>query len=177
MNCPKCGKQNADGAKFCIKCGSSLEGPASNADASPALAAVPEEQSILKNKIFLVALAVVFIVLAAGGISSSSQSTPSGAVKKMIKSIEAGNYSSYRNSYSAEGLEMANTLSFDLKVFLEESKKKVEQKEGIKEIEITKETIKGDEAEVCYKIEYGNKSIEETCDDLVKENGDWKIPF
>jgi len=178
MNCPKCGKQNADEAKFCIKCGSALGGGASGVNASPALAAVPEEQSILKNKFFLISLAAVFIVLAAGEISLSPQSnTPSGAVKKLVQSVEAGNYSSYRNSYSEDGLKMAGALGLDLKDVLDEAQRGIKQKEGVKKIDITKENITGDTAEVCYKIEYGNSSTEETCNNLVKEKGEWKIPF
>ena len=174
MNCPKCGNQNADNAKFCIKCGSPLTSVPAGSQPS---AAAPGEQSILKNKVFLVCLGVVLIVLAAGGFSLSADNTPSGAVKKAVRSVETGNYNAFRSSFSKDALEMFETIRQDPKVLFEEVKAETEKKQGVKSLEITKETINGEKAEFCSKLTYGDGSIDETCDDLVKEGGEWKIPF
>lgn len=176
MNCPKCNKQNAGEAKFCIKCGSVLGGNVSGANVSPSLAAVPEEQPILKNKFFLVSLAAVVIVLAAGGISLSPQNnTPSGAVKKMFQIVEKGSYNEFKNMYSQDARQTASSIGYDLSVFYRQARQEVNDKKGVKKFDITEEEITDDTARVCYKVEYGDSSTDDNCGNLIKENGAWKL--
>ena len=46
---------------------------------------------------------------------------------------------------------------------------------GIKKIEITKENIEGETAEVCYNLDYRNGETKSHCGYLIKEGGAWKI--
>jgi uncharacterized membrane protein YvbJ len=176
MDCPKCNKQNAGEAKFCIKCGSALGGNVSDANFSPSLAAVPGEQPVLKNKFFLISLAAVVIVLAAGGISLSPQSnTPSGAVKKMFQIVEKGSYNEFKNMYSQDAQQTASSIGYDLSVFYSQARQEVNNKKGVKKFDITEEEITGDTARVCYKVEYGDSSTDANCGNLIKENSVWKL--
>lgn len=59
----------------------------------------------------------------------------------------------------------------------EKGSKSIEEKGGIKKIEVLSETIASDKktAQVVLKQTYGNGDAEDTNFDMVEQNGTWKI--
>jgi hypothetical protein len=100
-------------------------------------------------------------------------SSPSRATKNFYLAVEAGNLDEAiklvaNKSKSGMGEEK-------LRAMLGEATRKIKQHNGIDSIEITKEEITGEIADVLGTIKYKDGTSENINQKLVKENGDWKL--
>lgn len=77
-------------------------------------------------------------------------------------------------------------LSTDTQVFLKkmggvailsDKTKSISGKGGVKSIEVKSEEVMGDTAEVSTEVTYGNGATDTHKDNLVKEDGKWRLTF
>ena len=159
MYCPKCGKLNKEGAKFCAFCGEEL---------------FPEKIKLTKKTGIIGLIIVGFIlvlILNPFGHNSSVRNSPSATVKNYFEAFEKGEYSKARNCLYSPALALGEFTVSDFN----EAKSGINDLGGIKKIDITKEKIEGETAEVCYEIEFGNGDKQSDCGPLIREGGAWKI--
>lgn len=99
--------------------------------------------------------------------------SPSSVVKDFVLQVEKGNIDAAVNLFSSK---MPNDQKEKLKTLLPAATQELKKKGGVKSVEIEKEDVKGDAAEVKYKIVYGNGTEDKNQNgQLVKENGEWKL--
>ena len=104
--CPKCGISLVDDALFCNNCGENLSNPSVNQEKSSA-SEEPFTNSVLENAkkqlnnskigMLTVACAALALILLIIIISSIAGGGAKGAVKKYMKSVKAGDYSTTLN--------------------------------------------------------------------------------
>lgn len=98
---------------------------------------------------------------------------PAQTIKKFYGYLEAGKVDDAVNLLSARVL---NVLSRDkLKSGLADGTRQVKSKGGIKSIDIAKEEVVGETADVQSKVNFGNGESKTDKSKLIKENGEWKI--
>lgn len=162
MYCLKCGKLNKEEAGFCAFCGEKIF----------------HEKIKLTKKIGIVGLIIVGFILFlifgpfAHNRLPSVKSSPSAVVKKYIEAFEKGEYSKVKGYISPQALLQEPSFTIEN---LNEAREELIDKGGVKKIEITKENIEGETAEVYFKIEFGDNSTDGGCVFLTKEEGAWKL--
>lgn len=124
----------------------------------------------MKNrKLSLVALAAALGIAVACGLFSS----PSGTVKDFYKYTEKGDLDKAMNLMSKR---MKATMTPDkMKAVLALATQKIKEKRGISSVSIDKEDKTGDTAVVTGKVKYGDGSSEDFKQNLIKEDGSWKL--
>ena len=161
MYCPKCGKLNKEGARFCAFCGEEL---------------FPEKIKLTKKTgiIGLIIFGFVLLLILNPFGYNSVKNSPSATVKNFYEALEKGEYSKVKGYVSSQVLLQEPLTIEDFNKMREE----MMSLGGIKKIEITKENIEGETAEVCYSLNYrnyGNGETDSNCFYLIKEGGVWKI--
>ena len=158
MNCPKCGKLNKEEAKFCAFCGEKL---------------FPEKIKLTKKTgiIGLIIIGFVLLLILNPFGHNSVKNSPSATVKNFYEALEKGEYSKVKGYVSSQVLLQEPLTIEDFNKMREE----MMSLGGIKKIEITKENIEGETAEVCYSLDYRNGETDSDCGYLIKEGGIWKI--
>lgn len=158
MNCPKCGKLNKEGARFCAFCGEKL---------------FPEKIKLTKKTgiVGLIIFGFVLVLILNPFGHNSAKNSPSTTVKTYFEAFEKGEYSKVRGYISPQVL-LLNPLTIE---DFNEAREELRDKGGIKKIKITKENIEGETAEVCFSLEYGNGESDSDCIYLIKEGRGWKI--
>jgi hypothetical protein len=121
----------------------------------------------MKRLIFLL-MAVLMLGLVGCGDS------PSKAAKDFYYLIEKGKVNDAFSLFTKEGQGLMSSLAGGAAALSEETKK-IEVKKGIKEIQVLSEEKKGDTATVKLKIIYNNGTSQEEKNDLIKEDGKWKL--
>jgi len=120
-----------------------------------------------RSFVLVIALSACALVIACGS------SGPGGTIKNFVSYIEKGNTDAAINLFSSK---MPKEAKDGMKAFLAAGQEEIKKKGGVKSVDIEKEDVKGDTADVKYKIVYGDKSEEkDQSAKLVKENGEWKI--
>ena len=124
----------------------------------------------------LLSLSVMCLFLLTACLSNS----PGAAAKKYVGYLQDGNAKAY-----TEGIAMCEDATAEQKkqaeammgAMVEKGKKALDEKGGIKDVEIISETISedGKTADVVLKITYGNCSVEEDDQLMVLEDGKWKM--
>lgn len=132
MFCSKCGKENAEDARFCSACGNALASASqpsgTAAPASPAVPAAPANYTepvassggINKGVIIgaIVALVVVVVLIIVGvtqcsGKDDSVQNSGDAAMQAgPVEKLPSGTYVFYRKSYSSYGDQFEKQISF-----------------------------------------------------------------
>jgi hypothetical protein len=131
------------------------------------------------GKGFPVMLAVggLIALLAVGGLIallfSGSGSGPGGTAQDFFWALEQGNVEEARGLM---GSQLRALLSDDkLDMVLARNRAELQQRDGLKDIEIVQETINGERAVVQLKLVYGNGVTDTQNVNLVQEEGAWKI--
>ncbi|MBM3163458.1 MAG: DUF4878 domain-containing protein [Chlorobi bacterium] len=96
---------------------------------------------------------------------------PSSVVKKFFYSVEAGKTEDAINLLSTETKQM---FGGKFNAYIAQQTVDIKKKGGIASIE-TQESITGDTARVTYTVTYGDGSTEEGKNDLIKQDGKWKM--
>jgi hypothetical protein len=124
------------------------------------------------NKIkyaYLIGLSLLIFAIAGCGLLSS----PSRTVKLFHKHIENGEITEAMKLMSNRAIK---TLGIDkMRKGFENTTREVKAKGGISELNIIKEEIIGELAEVDLEMKFGNGSSRSDKVKLIKEDGDWKI--
>ena len=182
--CGSCGNELREGAKFCPKCGTAVNGY--------------QDQQETKGKRFstpwISAFAVLTILIGSYFVTDMVSpethnkmfgwvtfgNSPSNTVKKATNCLKNYdfdgffNYCYFGKNTSPKELEGQKTLM--LAFGREKLEKEIEEKNGIKDFNIISEKIEGDNAEVDYTILYGNGEKETRTHKLKKDiNGKWLI--
>lgn len=130
------------------------------------------------KKVIYLSLAMMCIL---SMIACSSGSTPGAAAKKYVGYMQAGDYEkfvegiAFPEETSAEELQQAKDMY--VAMFKEKGDKEIQEKGGVKDIEILSETIAedGKTAVVEVKMIYGNGETDTDKMDMILDNGNWKI--
>jgi hypothetical protein len=125
-------------------------------------------------------LIVVAVLSAAVFAVACGSSGPGGTVKSYISYMEKGDMDSAMKLMSTKdmppGMKDSKEVKDKMKQVGDQASKEIKGKGGVKSVDILKEDIKGDNAEVKFKIKYGNGTEDdEKTAKLVKEDGQWKI--
>lgn len=95
--------------------------------------------------------------------------SPSDVVRGFFKAVEKGDYSKAKSYMASSELEKSTASEFKGAV------EWVSEQGGIKKIDITKEEVRGEIAEVGFQIEFRDGETLEDTGYLVKEKGRWKM--
>lgn len=121
------------------------------------------------RKFGLVVLSATLGIAIACGLFS----TPSGTVKDFYKYTEKGDLDKAMNLMSKR---MKATMTPDkMKAVLALATQKIKEKRGISSVSIDKEDKTGDTATVKGTVKYGDGSKEDFNQNLIKEDGSWKL--
>ena len=115
---------------------------------------------------------LALLALSAGGCSFFD--TPSAVVKKFYERVEAGKVNDAYELITLEGKAMLRSFGGPVNA-LSSMTKKIKAKGGIKSINIQSEEVTGDMAEVVFSLAFGDGTMENNSDKLIKEEGAWKI--
>lgn len=130
----------------------------------------------MKKVIYLVLFAMTMFLVAA-----CSTDSPGAAAKKYAGYIQSGEYEKFSDAIAQDEKtkpeDTAKNKEMIVALLKEKGSKSIEEKGGIKKIEVLSETIASDKktAQVVLKQTYGNGDAEDTNFDMAKQNGTWKI--
>ncbi len=98
---------------------------------------------------------------------------PEAVVKKFYRAIEKGNLEEAMSLLSSR---ITKTLGEEkMKSGLAEVARDMQQKGGVKSLEVTEVNVTGEIADAQVKLVFGNGSIDTEKVKLIKEEGSWKI--
>lgn len=125
----------------------------------------------MKNKWFWVSLAVAGLGAAFG--CSKSGGGPGAVAKLYYQYLDSGSSDAAVKLMSKE---VVKTMGEEkVKAAVSAASMALKMKGGVKSIEIVKEDIKGDKADVSMKIKFGNGEDQNAEASMVKEDGTWKM--
>jgi hypothetical protein len=113
-------------------------------------------------------LAAAFVVTSCGAFSSPSRTT-----KNFFYAVEAGKLDDAMKLLSNKA--KGGMGEEKLRSMLGQATRKIKEHGGIDSIEITKEEITGEIADVAGTVKYKDGTSENISQKLVKEEGDWKL--
>lgn len=114
-------------------------------------------------------------------IAACSSDSPGKAAKKYASYMQSGEYEKFVDGFyfgeDASPEDMDQTKKMLLAMIQEKGAKGMEQKGGLKEIEIVSEELSEDKktAKVILKQIYGNGESDENTIDMVLVDGTWKM--
>ncbi|HZX63113.1 MAG TPA: DUF4878 domain-containing protein [Bacteroidales bacterium] len=108
---------------------------------------------------------------------SGSSSSPAATVKEFSNKVEKGDFEGAIGCIATDGKAVDKEAKGKLTLLLGMAKGEVDKKKGIKDMEVLSETIDpdGKTATVKMKFTYGDGSVNEESNSLVKEDGKWKL--
>jgi len=118
----------------------------------------------------IMTVAICALVTVSCGLT---QSGPADIVKKFHKAVEQGELDD-----ALKYLSPSLTAMFPpqkIKTMLGEETKKTKAKKGISSLDITKEDVTGEVADLQITVKYGDGTTRSEDTHLTKENGEWKI--
>ena len=118
----------------------------------------------------LFSLVILWFVLLTG----CSGSSPSDALKSFYKDVEQGKVNDAYALLSKDAQNLLSQLGSGPGMLMDQVNA-IKKMGGIKEFKILKEEINGDTASVSMKLIFGNGRFEDTSDNLIKEDGKWKV--
>jgi hypothetical protein len=138
------------------------------------------------NKTAIIIGAIVLVVLIGGGVaaylllgkssgnsnsgtvaSSPAAGSPGDTAKRMVRAIEGEDWDAFRKLATGGLLRDLDEV--------QEVIPKIKSAGGINSIEIQREKVDGDTADVGYVIKWGNGGIRDYGMRMVRENGIWKV--
>ena len=119
-------------------------------------------------------LGALILLNSCGGGSSIS---PASTVKDFSTKVEKGDFDGAITCIATDGKVLDKDGKAKLTLLLGMAKGEVDKKKGIKNMEVISETIEpdGKTATVKMKYTYGDGSVNEESNSLVKEDGKWKL--
>jgi hypothetical protein len=125
--------------------------------------------------LLVVAMAISLSLVSCGG---GGGSTPADLEKNLWTYVQKGDYEKaikYWADISVDG-DTKDQMKTMTSMFAEKMKSTMEEKDGLKEFKIVKETISddGETATVDVSFTYGNGSTEEQSNKYTKVDGKWK---
>jgi len=123
----------------------------------------------------MLAVTLIVIIIFFSGCSSVRQKTPSEVVEVAYMAANDGKYSEVKKYMSSE---LTKALNSDLGAFMGGLKgawDQVTHNGTIKKIQIQKEEMRGEGADVYFKIYFKDGKIKDDKEELIKEDKKWKI--
>ena len=132
------------------------------------------------KKIFSILLLFTLVSLA---FTSCNQDSPGAACKAYMEKLKNGDYKGCAQGFaidetkSAEENEQMTAMIEG--ILKDKAEKGLQEKGGIKDIQILNETVSedGNTASVNMKFVYGDGTEKEDTQEMVKQNGVWKMQF
>lgn len=130
---------------------------------------------MMKKFVYFSVMAVAMLLVLS---CSSSGSTPAGALKDYVSAIQNGDYEKFVEGVDLSKIapeKQAETREGFTAMLKEKGSKELEQKGGLKSLEILSEEIAedGNSAVVKFKQVFGNGEEEESEQKMVKVDGKW----
>lgn len=125
-----------------------------------------------------ITIALTVIAIAAFTLLSCGGSeTPGNITKKVFTSIDNENYDYIIDKMATQGEKISTEDREKLKKMLAMSKTQTDSKQGIKSVNIIKETMSedGNSCVVEAEVEYNNGDKDPANSNFIKENNEWKI--
>ena len=119
-------------------------------------------------------LTMMWVLVYLSIVACSSFESPSTVVKDFYTYAEAGKVNDAYKLVTDEGKEMLKKYGGGVSA-ISSITDKIKKKGGIKTIEILSEKITGDTANVSFRLTYGDGTIMEDNEKLIKEQGAWRI--
>lgn len=122
----------------------------------------------------LMALCILFV-------AACSSDSPGKAAKNYASYMQTGEYEKFVDGFYFEGEASAEDIQQTKQMLLamlqEKGAKEIEQKGGLKEIEVASEEVFEDKktAKVVLKEVYGNGETDENAIDMIWVDGTWKM--
>lgn len=129
----------------------------------------------MRRSILILYMAVVFSVVLSFSCGRSKAETPSETVVKIYMAANEGWYSTAERYIYSEVLSSIKQ-NFGTLYIINIWDKYTKHGE-IQRIEIVEELIRGERAEVLFKVHFKDNQVREDRDMLIKENRLWKILF
>jgi len=127
-----------------------------------------------KQTLILVMLLSIGLLLLVGCGGSSGKS-PSETVRAFYMAGNEGKYSDVEKYFSSDALILMKNEWAALTGGIKGSMDAVTRHGNIETVEITEEEVRGEGAAVFYTIHYRNGDSEKDSEELIKEDGVWKI--
>ena len=114
-------------------------------------------------------------------VAACSSDSPGKAAKKYASYMQSGEYEKFVDGFYFEGEasteDVDRTKQMLLSMIQEKGAKEMEQKGGLKEIEVVSEELSEDKktAKVVLKEVYGNGESNENTVDMILVDGTWKM--
>lgn len=130
----------------------------------------------MKNLMKIAALAIVAVLMCACGGSN----TPSGVAEKAVKCLQNEDYEGYVDLVyvqEKEGKDMKQEKAQLVALMTAKFSETLKKRGGLKSYEVLSEEISedGNTAKVKMRIEYGDKTDEDTIKLRKDDKGNWKI--
>jgi len=128
----------------------------------------------MKKLTIIFGIAIIGLLLFTTSCGSSS---PSDVVISYMNDYQNGDYDDVIDALASNGEEISEEDTAKLKSMLAVGHAEIEEKGGIKSMEVIEESINDDatEAKVNLKIIYENGDEDTETTKLVKQDGAWKI--
>lgn len=126
---------------------------------------------------------MLFSAMALFMTSCSSSSSPGDAYKGYMELMNKGDYKAFAQGFAVdetqtpEEQEQATQMIEGL--IGDKTKKMMEEKQGLKDVQVLEETIGEDGKTATLKVKYvyGDGTEEEGTQEMVKQDGKWKMKF
>lgn len=116
-------------------------------------------------------------------MTSCVNSTPSTAFKSYVELLKKGDYKGFAKHFSIDEKQSAEDQAKQLELYEsiinDKVAKGIQEKGGLKDVQVLEEILSedGNKATLKVKFIYGDGTEEENTQEMVKQNGQWKMVF
>lgn len=116
-------------------------------------------------------------------MTSCVNSTPSAAFKNYVELLKKGDYKGFAKHFSIDEKQSAEDQAKQLELYEsiinDKVAKGIQEKGGLKDVQVLEEILSedGNKATLKVKFIYGDGTEEENTQEMVKQNGQWKMVF
>ena len=116
-------------------------------------------------------------------MTSCTKSSPGDAFKDYMELMKKGDAKGFAQGFAVDATKSPEEQQQQAQLIEgligDKTKKMMEEKKGLKDVQILEETISedGNEANLKVKFVYGDGTEEESTQDMVKQDGKWKMVF
>lgn len=118
-------------------------------------------------------LSSALVVVVAGSFLFGCGKKPAAVVEQFYTRVAAGKVNDAFGLMSKESAAMLSAIGGS--AALMQMTNEIQQKKGIKKLDVVSQEINGDTAEVKFKITFGDGSVKSDNERLIKEDGGWRI--
>lgn len=126
---------------------------------------------------------MLLITVMALFMTSCSSSGPGSAFKSYMEKMKTGDYKGCAQGFAVDETKTpeqnAKATEMIESILTDKADKAIKEKGGLKDVEVLEESISedGNTATLKVKFTYGDGSEQENTQDMIKQNGEWKMVF